>query len=128
VFLHYWGGSHRTFAPVIARLSSGTTVLSYDNRGSGAARELPGPYGIEQLADDVLDVASQLVTGPYILAGHSMGGQAAQLVASRRPKAWQDWSALRPPRRSPSWTHRRQRPYRTPTTAARRWRMHSNTR
>ena len=86
VFLHYWGGSHRTFAPVIARLPSATAVLSYDNRGWGAARELPGPYGIEQLADDVLDVARQLITGPYILAGHSMGGKVAQLVAARRPE------------------------------------------
>jgi hypothetical protein len=29
----------------------GDYVLSYDYRGWGAARELPGPYGIEQLAD-----------------------------------------------------------------------------
>jgi hypothetical protein len=33
IFLRYWGGSHRTFAPVIARLPSGTAALSYDNRG-----------------------------------------------------------------------------------------------
>jgi pimeloyl-ACP methyl ester carboxylesterase len=34
VFLHYWGGSRRTFAPVIARLTSGCTVVVYDQRGS----------------------------------------------------------------------------------------------
>jgi pimeloyl-ACP methyl ester carboxylesterase len=86
VFLHYWGGSHRTFDPVIARLSSASAVVSYDQRGWGAARALPGPYGIDQLADDVLDVAGQLGLGRYMLVGHSMGGKVAQLVAARRPE------------------------------------------
>ena len=36
VFLHIWGGSHRTFGPVIARLGSGCAVVSYDHRGWGA--------------------------------------------------------------------------------------------
>jgi pimeloyl-ACP methyl ester carboxylesterase len=86
VFLHYWGGSRRTFDPVIARLTSGCTVVSYDHRGWGAARELPGPYGISQLADDVLDVVRELGLRRYVLAGHSMGGKIAQLAASRRPE------------------------------------------
>lgn len=85
VFLHYWGGSHRTFAPVIDRLASGRAVVSYDHRGWGAARDLPGPYGIERLADDVLDVVRGLGLDRYVLVGHSMGGKTAQLVASRRP-------------------------------------------
>lgn len=85
VFLHYWGGSHRTFAPVIDRLASGRTVVSYDHRGWGAARDLPGPYGIESLADDALDVVRGLGLDRYVLVGHSMGGKTAQLVASRRP-------------------------------------------
>jgi pimeloyl-ACP methyl ester carboxylesterase len=85
VFLHYWGGSRRTFAPVIARLASGSAVVSFDHRGWGAARGLPGPYGIGQLADDVLDVVGELGLGRYVLAGHSMGGKVAQLAASRQP-------------------------------------------
>lgn len=86
VFLHYWGGSRRTFDPVIARLTAGCTVVSYDHRGWGAARELPGPYGISQLADDVLDVVRELGLRRYVFAGHSMGGKVAQLAASRRPE------------------------------------------
>lgn len=86
VFLHYWGGSHRTFAPVIARLAGGNTVVSYDHRGWAAARELPGPYGIEQLAEDALDVVRELGLRRYVLVGHSMGGKTAQLAASRRPE------------------------------------------
>lgn len=85
LFLHYWGGSHRTFGPVLARLTSGCTVASYDHRGWGASRDLPGPYGIDQLADDVLDVVGELGLDRYVLVGHSMGGKVAQLVAARRP-------------------------------------------
>jgi pimeloyl-ACP methyl ester carboxylesterase len=86
VFLHYWGGSRLTFAPVIASLSSRCTVVVYDQRGWGAARDLPGPYGINQLADDVIDVVSELGIGRYVLVGHSMGGKVAQLAASRNPE------------------------------------------
>jgi pimeloyl-ACP methyl ester carboxylesterase len=86
VFLHYWGGSRRTFAPVIANLSSRCTVVVYDQRGWGAARDLPGPYGIDQLADDVIDVVSELGIGRFVLVGHSMGGKVAQLAASRNPE------------------------------------------
>jgi pimeloyl-ACP methyl ester carboxylesterase len=85
VFLHYWGGSHRTFAPVIARLTRGFTVVSYDQRGWGESRELPGPYGLGQLADDALDVVRGLGIRRYVLVGHSMGGKVAQMVAARRP-------------------------------------------
>lgn len=86
VFLHYWGGSRRTFAPVIAGLACGRAVVSYDQRGWGGARDLPGPYGISQLADDVLDVVRECGIGRYVLVGHSMGGKVAQLAAARRPK------------------------------------------
>ena len=86
VFLHLWGGSHRTFAPVIASLASGCAVLSYDHRGWGAARDLPGPYGISGLADDALAVIAGLGISRYVLVGHSMGGKVAQLAASRRPE------------------------------------------
>ena len=86
VLLHYWGGSRRTFAPVIAHLASGRAVVSYDQRGWGAARQLPGPYGIEELADDVLNAVDMLGLSRYVLAGHSMGGKVAQLAGSRRPE------------------------------------------
>ena len=86
VFLHYWGGSRRTFAPVIASLASRCSVVVYDQRGWGAARDLPGPYGIDQLADDVIDVVGELGIGRYVLVGHSMGGKVAQFAASRNPE------------------------------------------
>lgn len=86
VFLHYWGGSHRTFNPVVALLSSGCSVVTYDQRGWGEARDLPGPYGISQLAEDALNLVGELGVESFVLIGHSMGGKVAQLAASQRPK------------------------------------------
>jgi pimeloyl-ACP methyl ester carboxylesterase len=86
VFLHFWGGSHRSFDQLLARLGDGCRAVSYDHRGSGAARELPGPCGIEELADDALTIVAALGLERYVLVGHSMGGKAALLAASRRPE------------------------------------------
>jgi len=41
---------------------------------------------LSDLADDVLAVVDALALESYILVGHSMGGKAAQLAASRRPR------------------------------------------
>ncbi|MFB6439846.1 alpha/beta fold hydrolase [Streptomyces sp. NPDC056411] len=85
VFLHYWGGSHRTWRPVIEHLSPTQAFVSHDHRGWGESTEAPGPYGIEQLADDTERVVDELGYGEYVAVGHSMGGKVAQVLASRRP-------------------------------------------
>ncbi|GAA2859981.1 hydrolase [Actinoplanes cyaneus] len=84
VFLHYWGGSARTWQPVIDRLP-GRDAVAVDARGWGRSRELPGPYTLDQLAQDTLDVVADAGLRDYVLVGHSMGGKVAQLVAATRP-------------------------------------------
>ena len=84
VFLHYWGGAARTWQPVIDRLPGRDTV-SIETRGWGRSRQLPGPYGLRQLAQDTLDVIAEAGLRDYVLVGHSMGGKVAQLVAAARP-------------------------------------------
>jgi pimeloyl-ACP methyl ester carboxylesterase len=84
VFLHYWGGSARTWRPVIDRLP-GRGTLSVDARGWGRSRQLPGPYTLEQLALDTRDVVADAGVTDHVLVGHSMGGKVAQLVAAARP-------------------------------------------
>jgi pimeloyl-ACP methyl ester carboxylesterase len=84
VFLHYWGGSARTWQPVIDRLP-GRAVVSIEARGWRRSRRLPGPYTLEQLAQDARDVITDAALGDYILVGHSMGGKVAQLVAAAPP-------------------------------------------
>ncbi|MGC5562333.1 alpha/beta fold hydrolase [Streptomyces sp. FR-108] len=84
VFLHYWGGSARTWDPVVDRLA-GRDVLTVDLRGWSRSRGLPGPYTLRRLADDTLAVIADAGVTDHVLVGHSMGGKVAQLVAATRP-------------------------------------------
>jgi uncharacterized protein (TIGR03086 family) len=85
VFLHYWGGSRRTWRPVLTRLDPDQAFVNYDQRGWGDSANAPGPYDMEQLADDAESVIAKLGYTHYALVGHSMGGKVAQVLAARRP-------------------------------------------
>ncbi|MEV5607504.1 alpha/beta hydrolase [Streptomyces sp. NPDC052225] len=85
VLVHYWGGSARTWDGVVARLPSHRGGVRYDQRGWSGSRDLPGPYGLRHLADDLLRVVSALELDDYVLVGHSMGGKVAQLAAAQAP-------------------------------------------
>ncbi|MFE2373812.1 alpha/beta fold hydrolase [Streptomyces sp. NPDC059398] len=84
VFLHYWGGSARTWDLVVDRLP-GHDVLTPDFRGWSRSSGLPGPCTLRRLADDTLAVIADAGVTDYLLVGHSMGGKVAQLVAAARP-------------------------------------------
>ncbi|MFJ4585511.1 alpha/beta fold hydrolase [Streptomyces echinatus] len=84
VFLHYWGGSGRTWDLVVDRLADRDT-LTADFRGWSRSSGLPGPYTLGQLADDMLAVLADAGVTDYVLVGHSMGGKVAQLIAATRP-------------------------------------------
>ncbi|MET8956934.1 alpha/beta fold hydrolase [Streptomyces sp. NPDC004393] len=86
VFLHYWGGSRRTWLPVLRRLDPEQAFVAYDQRGWGDSTSVPGPYDLEQLADDARRVIEALGHSRHVLVGHSMGGKVAQMLAARRPE------------------------------------------
>lgn len=86
VFLHYWGGSSRTWQHVVDALSPDYRTVAIDQRGWGKSAAPEAGYALSDLADDVLAVVDALKLESYILVGHSMGGKAAQLAASRRPR------------------------------------------
>ncbi|MCV7203815.1 alpha/beta hydrolase [Mycolicibacterium peregrinum] len=86
LLLHYWGGSARTWDPMLAHLDPQTPVATYDHRGWSQSNTLSGPFGLAQLARDAAAVIEALRTD-IILVGHSVGGKVAQLVAAERPCA-----------------------------------------
>lgn len=85
VFLHFYGGSSRTWQPVIDQLPARYRCLAYDQRGWGQSGKPATGYGIPELAADATALLAQLGLGSYVLVGHSMGGKVAQLLASQQP-------------------------------------------
>lgn len=83
VFLHYFGGSARTWQPVIDRLAARFRCLAIDLRGWGESEATPTGYAVADMADDVQTVLAALSLPRYALVGHSMGGKAAQVLAAR---------------------------------------------
>jgi pimeloyl-ACP methyl ester carboxylesterase len=86
VFLHYWGGSARTWKHVTTRLSPKFHIVAIDHRGWGESDAPASGYGLSDLAADAEGVIGALNLRRYVLVGHSMGGKVAQLIASRRPE------------------------------------------
>jgi len=85
VFLHYWGGSARTWRHVTDLLAPEFRTIALDQRGWGRSDAPAEGYALADLAADAQAVIAALAPESYILVGHSMGGKVAQLIASRRP-------------------------------------------
>ena len=83
VFLHYFGGSARTWQPVIERLAPKFRCIALDLRGWGDSEATPTGYAVADMTDDVQGVLAALNLPGFTLVGHSMGGKAAQLLAAR---------------------------------------------
>jgi len=82
VFLHYWGGSSRTWQDVIDRLGGRPRSIALDQRGWGGSVATDGRYDLSAMADDAETAARTLGLSRYVLVGHSMGGKVAQALAS----------------------------------------------
>ncbi len=84
VFLHYYGGSSRTWRLVMDALSARVRTIATDHRGWGRSEAPSDGYRIEDLANDGQGVVEAMGLRRFVLVGHSMGGKTAQLLASRR--------------------------------------------
>lgn len=90
--------SREPLAPLVAELSKGARVLTWDRRNTGAADLYFGGEGSEQeiWADDLAELLAATGFGPAWLAGGSAGCRVALLTAIRHPavaKGLVLWSA-----------------------------------
>lgn len=85
VFLHFWGGSSRTWSRLTPVLSSNYSIVTLDFRGWGrsAGPSSPEAYTVGHLAEDVENVITRLQLEHVILVGLSMGAKVAQVIAGR---------------------------------------------
>ena len=83
VLLHGFGGWHGVWTPVAAGL--GGRVLAYDLPGHGRSLDVQGAGPAKFAAGAILaDLAARGIDAVH-LAGHSMGGAVAVLMAAARP-------------------------------------------
>jgi len=61
-------------------------VIAFDHRGHGTGLRTKKTFRLEDCADDVVDVATELGIDRFVPVGYSMGGPIAQLVWRRHPE------------------------------------------
>ena len=86
VLLHGWPVTgalnwFRLFEP----LSAVAHVVTFDHRGHGEGIRPDGRFRLRDAADDAAALIDHLDLGPTIVAGYSMGGVIAQLLAHQHP-------------------------------------------
>ena len=75
------GADTRLFGGVMGALSRTCHVIVFDPRGGGRSDKPPGPYTIEQMADDAVGLLDALGIEHAVVAGYSMGGRIALSLA-----------------------------------------------
>lgn len=85
VLLHFFGGSARSWNPLLAALKGEHEALALDLPGFGAAQAASGPYSVTAYADFVEAAIDAKRLRNFLLVGHSMGSKIALALAARRP-------------------------------------------
>lgn len=81
-----FGCGHRIMRPLADALAARARVLVVDHRGMGLAPAAAEPYTFENLADDNWATADAHGLKNVVVAGTSMGGLVAQVMALRAQK------------------------------------------
>jgi 3-oxoadipate enol-lactonase len=76
--LHMWD-------PQVAVLSNNFRIIRYDSRGHGASDVPPGPYTVERLGRDLLELLDTLRIERAHVCGLSLGGMIALWLTANHP-------------------------------------------
>jgi pimeloyl-ACP methyl ester carboxylesterase len=87
MFLHGWTCDSNDWNGQLPFFASRYHVVSVDLRGHGKSEVMPsGAYSPDDYVDDIEAlIATRYANEPFIIVGHSMGGQIAARLAARRP-------------------------------------------
>jgi len=80
------GTSLEMWEPQMAALAGRFRVIRYDSRGHGRSTVTPGPYTIEQVANDALGLLDKLGVPRAHFCGLSMGGMVGMWLGIHAPQ------------------------------------------
>ncbi len=85
VFIAGFGADHSGWLSLVEHFKNSYQLILFDNRGAGQSDAPPGLYSINQMADDVVALCTQLGIFKAHFVGNSMGGFILQSLAYRHP-------------------------------------------
>ena len=85
VFVRGTGADSSRWLPQVADYKEQYRCLIFDNRGSGKSGSPPGPYDVDMMADDTIDLLDSLEIENCHLSGLSLGGAIAMKIAIDHP-------------------------------------------
>lgn len=89
VLSHSLACTVRMWDPQIEAFKDSCRILAYDMRGHGASAAPAGPYSLDMLADDVIELLKNLKIKRASYCGLSIGGMIGQTLALKRPEAFE---------------------------------------
>src|SRR5687767_9183676 len=72
--------------PQAEQLARHFRLVRYDTRGHGGSKIPPGPFALDDLGQDVVDLLDHLEIGRAHVAGLSLGGMTAMWLAINAPE------------------------------------------
>ncbi|ONI76563.1 3-oxoadipate enol-lactonase [Kribbella sp. ALI-6-A] len=91
------GTTHAMWAPQLDALAKSFRVVAFDHRGHGDSDAPPGPYTIEDLGNDVLELLDTLEADQASYVGISLGGAVGLWLAQNAPDRFHRFALLCPP-------------------------------
>ncbi|MFG1819775.1 3-oxoadipate enol-lactonase [Kribbella sp. NPDC049174] len=91
------GTTHEMWAPQVGVLAERFRVIAFDHRGHGESEAPPGPYTIDDLGGDVLELLDTLGVDQASYVGISLGGAVGIWLAENAPDRFHRFALLCPP-------------------------------
>jgi 3-oxoadipate enol-lactonase len=91
------GATHEMWAPQLDVLAERFRVVAYDHRGHGGSEVPTGPYTIEDLGGDVIELLDTLGVDQASYVGISLGGSVGLWLAENAPERFHRFALLCPP-------------------------------
>lgn len=86
IFSNSLGTKYSMWQPQIQHFQQDHYVICYDTRGHGVSSAPQGPYSLEQLGQDVVNLLDHLDIAKAAFCGISMGGLTGQWLAIHKPE------------------------------------------